>query len=213
MSTNFEVNDPAMMGSGEDRLTLDQYYTEHWITSALMQVLGDDIPQCIWEPAAGRGDMTGALRDWGVDVISSDVDMSKFDEALGPAFQNNFLLMNEPPANAQFGQTRGIITNPPYNTPRGIGEHFCRHAISMMLRDDHIEFVAMLMRSEFCHAKSRRDIFGECDHYFGEVVLTKRPRWDWWFRDKPVAAPRHNFSWFVWIENCDKPSSQFFHYA
>jgi hypothetical protein len=59
--------------------------------------------------------------------------------------------------------------------------------------------MAMLLRSEFKSGKSRKAIFGDCEHYMGELVLTTRPRWDYGDPDAPEnAAPRHNFSWFLW---------------
>jgi hypothetical protein len=61
--------------------------------------------------------------------------------------------------------------------------------------------VAMLLRSEFKSGKSqrRREKFGACMDYWGELVLTTRPRWDYGDPDAPEdASPRHNFSWFIW---------------
>ncbi len=186
-------------------------------TNELMDNLSAEVRGGIWEPAAGRGDVTSVLQNWGIDVFSSDIDMSQFDYNISPAFNCDFVTSDGAPIHEDFGPTKGIITNPPYNVPRGIAEKFVRHSIELMVNptvgSDEIEFIAMLLRSEFNAAKTRRDIFGDCEHYFGEVVLTKRPRWDWWFREKPIAGPRHNFSWFVWAKRkVGEPASQFFHY-
>jgi hypothetical protein len=71
-------------------------------------------------------------------------------------------------------------------------ERFVRTALSYETK------VAMLLRSEFASAGGRDDLFCDEAGYAFEVKLTSRPRWDWWFRDKPKSSPRHNYSWFVW---------------
>ena len=107
-----------------------------------------------------------------------------------------------------------IITNPPYNEPwKGIADDFIRHGLSFF--DTEVRFMAMLLRSEFRSGKSRKDMFGECPHYMGELVLTTRPRWDYGDPDAPEkAAPRHNFSWFLWQKNwqLDRDPIQVFSY-
>lgn len=209
-------DDPSLYESGYERMEGDRYWTHSWLTTALLQSVGF-IPNEIWEPAAGRGDITRVLRDNGFSVFSSDVNMSEFSDFEGEEAESDFLsTTTAPEVNDYHGvPVKGIITNPPYNIPRGVAEKFVRHGLEL-LRDEEneIHFMAMLLRSEFCNAKTRRDLFGECHEYDAEVVLTKRPRWDWWFRDKPIASPRHNFSWFVWRSLPSKSDPmQLFHYA
>jgi hypothetical protein len=183
--------DPAMVKSNFERKEGDKYWTEHWITEGLIETAGHrgDIPTMIWEPAAGRGDITTVLLDHGYDVKSSDVEGGEFK------IDSSFMIADFLEVHAPSG-CRGIITNPPYTA----AQEFVEHAIKQMHTRD-VRFVAMLLRSEFKHAKKRKHLFKNCLDYAGEVCLTRRPRWDWWFRDKPVAAPRHNFSWFMWAKN------------
>ena len=179
-------SDKAMIQSNFDRIEGERYWTEHWITEALISRAGEFIPDHIWEPAAGRGDITSVLHGHGYDVVSSDIDGGEFKIDVG------FMLCDFLEVHAADAM-QGIITNPPYK----LAQQFVERAIWQMHRGN-ISFVAMLLRSEFKHAKKRKHIFGGCPDYLGEICLTKRPRWDWWFRDKPKAAPRHNFSWFMW---------------
>lgn len=199
-----KASDPALYESGFDRIDKDRYWTHPWLTGALLNtvVIPDGV---VWEPAAGRGDMVRMLLDYGCEVTASDIDLSEFDPALCRHHLGNFL--DETPDD----DVTAIISNPPYNQPRGIAEKFVRHAVDLMAFTN-VRFVAMLLRSEFCRGKRRRDLFGECEDYYGELVLTTRPRWDWWFRDEPEASPRHNFSWFIWQANNDAPARQLFHY-
>jgi hypothetical protein len=196
-------DDPALYESGFDRIAKDRYWTHPWLVSALLELV--DIPGPIWEPAAGRGDMVRALQDFGHEVIASDLDLSEFDTGMCSWFGPVSFL------EASCPQARAIVTNPPYDQPKGIADKFVRHALDLLAIGD-IDFVAMLMRAEFCRGKRRIDMFGECPFYHGEIVLTTRPLWDWWFRDQPEASPRHNFSWFIWCANQAGPPTQMFHY-
>lgn len=189
--------DPALFASGYERNRLDRYWTHPWMTKALVRELSAvrfSIPDKVWECAAGRGDMSRALaQECDFNVHSSDIDMSEFDNKIGPGHESSFLDEFEPPEGV-----KSIITNPPYNEPwRGIADDFIRQGLGFFNGD--VTFMAMLLRSEFRSGKSRKDMFGKCPHYMGELVLTTRPRWDYGDPDAPEkASPRHNFSWFLW---------------
>lgn len=206
--------DPQLYSSGYERNRLDRYWTHPWMTYELLDNLSSEISGGIWEPAAGRGDMSRALDDWDFGhlaghVYSSDIDMSEFNFKFGPGHEKSFLDEFEMPILSNHGsgvgeRCRNIITNPPYSQPwRGIADDFVEHALKFMDRGE-CDFIAMLLRSEFRCGKSKRrqGKFGRCEHYMGELVLTTRPRWDYGDPDAPEnAAPRHNFSWFLWRRN------------
>ena len=200
-------NDPQMFGSGYERNRLDRYWTNPWMTDELFRVVGNNIPLLVWECAAGRGDMSRAIARHNRLVYSTDIDMGEFEGHNMPGHERSFLDEYElpiyreethPDEFPQEGVVQAIITNPPYNEPwKGIADDFIRHGLSFF--EDGVDFMAMLLRSEFNSGRSRKDMFGECPHYFGELVLTTRPRWDYGDPDAPEkAAPRHNFSWFMW---------------
>ena len=201
--------DPQMVASGYERNRLDRYWTHPWMTNELFKMVGQYIPQLVWECAAGRGDMSRAIVECGHLCYSTDIDMSEFDTEIGPGHENSFLDEYEVPEYNDgtlmaSKSCTAIITNPPYNEPwKGIADDFIRHGLSFF--DDGVDFMAMLLRSEFNRGKTRRDMFGSCDHYFGEIVLTTRPRWDYGDPDAPEkASPRHNFSWFMWKNDWSK---------
>jgi hypothetical protein len=211
-------SDPAFFSSGYERNRLDRYWTHPWMTEALINELAGihyGIPDPVWECAAGRGDMSRALAERGFSVYSSDIDMSEFDKKIGLGHERSFLDEFQPPDGV-----KSIVTNPPYNEPRrGIADEFIRHGLGFF--EHRVEFMAMLLRSEFRCGKSRKDMFGESPHYWGELVLTTRPRWDYGDPEAPEkAAPRHNFSWFLWRKDCRLdgtglmrwPSIQLFNY-
>lgn len=205
-------SDPQMIASGYERNRLDRYWTHPWMTNELFRLVGKRyIPTYVWEPAAGRGDMSQAIIDNGHFCYSTDIDMSEYAaDRPGGSHERSFLDEYELPVywdNHDQGLSTpvgAIVTNPPYNDPwKGIADDFIRHGLSFF--DDGIDFMAMLLRSEFRSAKGRRDMFGSCDHYLGEIVLTTRPRWDYGDPDAPEkASPRHNFSWFMWKRDWSK---------
>lgn len=204
-------NDPQLFGSGYERNSLDRYWTHPWMTQELFHLapMICHIPEFIWECAAGRGDISRVIKETGRKVYSTDINMSEFDSSIGPNRECNFLEESIVPEIRFFEdgvgigrQCNAIITNPPYSNPRrGIADEFIEHGLWLMTQFNDIEFMAMLLRSEFKSGKSarRRYKFGKCPYYQGEIVLTTRPRWDYGDPNAPEnAAPRHNFSWFLW---------------
>jgi hypothetical protein len=158
--------------SGYARKERDLYETPEWVTVVLLRHLRP--MQDIWEPACGTGKMVRALNTAGFNVYCTDIDRGE-----------DFLDRSTPTGWENFD---AIITNPPY----GLAVEFIWHAIN--LTEERGGLVAMLLRTDFDHAKTRADIFGECEQFAKKVVLTKRIRW---FPDSK-GSPSFNHAWFVW---------------
>ena len=75
-----------------------------------------------------------------------------------------------------------IVTNPPY----GLAQDFIEHALTLA---DH---VAMLLRTDYDHAKSRRHLFQGA--FAKKLVLTRRIRWF----ENTTGSPSFNHAWFIW---------------
>ena len=200
------AHDPAMIKSAFARNPRDSYYTERAVTEAIARRIPDGI-KTIWEPACGRGDMARVLRDHSFNVLCSDIHIDPnggLEEACAEQF--DFLNPQEQPWPEFYllNDIDAIITNPPFGDD---AEKFIRRALSYK----DIRYFAFVLRSEWKHGKSRLDLFTE-EPYAGEIVLTWRPRWDWWLTDdekraKKIEAgkdpdvsnsPRHNYSVLVW---------------
>jgi hypothetical protein len=165
--------------SGYERKERDLYETPEWVTEALRPHLPRQ-PGKVWEPAAGLGKMSRVLATWGCGVVSSDI------EATPLAYQADFLKC--PPHDG----VDAIITNPPYEK----ATEFCERALRLM--EPVNGFVAMLLRTDFDHAKSRSHLFRDCPAFAKKVVLTKRIMW---FEPEPGAkgkSPSFNHSWLIW---------------
>lgn len=159
----------SQRASGYARQDRDEYYTPEWVTLAL----APHIPavERIWEPAAGSGKMVDALAKAGFNVTASDI-ISGVD----------FLKEKAPQSGA-----RAIITNPPFY----LAPEFVGHAVELMRPANG--FVAMLLRTDFDHAKTRNGLFAS-PAFSKKLVLTKRIVWF----ERKGAAPSFNHAWFIW---------------
>jgi hypothetical protein len=162
--------------SGYERKERDLYETPEWVTEALIPHL--PLPSArlaVWEPACGSGKMRDALMK-SFDVMASDI-------ALG----TDFLLEQRPPWPVDW-----IITNPPYE----LATEFCEHALRLM--EPVGGLVAMLLRTDFDHAKSRAYLFRDCPAFSKKLVLMKRIAWFVEENGKPKASPSFNHAWYIW---------------
>lgn len=156
--------------SGYARIERDAYETPEWVTNALVCNL--DYQGAIWEPACGSGKMVNALRVDFTSVYGSDI-----------ATGYDFLKVPVLPLR----EFRAIITNPPY----ALAQEFIEHALKLL---EPMGVVAMLLRTDFDHAKTRQHLFGECKQFAKKLVLTRRIVWF----DGPKAAPSFNHAWYIW---------------
>jgi len=158
--------------SGYECKERDLYETPEWVTLALIPHLPRPPQLGVWEPACGGGKMVNAL-----GILDCQIDGT--DISLNP--EHDFLKAD----NAQ--NYDAIITNPPYELAR----LFIEKSLALMARDG---FVAMLLRTDFDHAKTRQHLFSGCRAFAKKVVLTKRIKW---FEDSN-GQPSFNHAWFIW---------------
>jgi type I restriction-modification system DNA methylase subunit len=180
--------DAAMLGeSGYDRIEADAYFTPPENVDCLSQFV--DLPKGIWEPACGSGNITLRLKEFGHEVISSDLHTYGFEEQIGTF---DFLA-----ADAMPDGIRAIVTNPPYGD---LVEKFIRHGLKLTKPKGGL--VALFLRNEYDCGKNRMDLFG-LPPFSKKIVVTKRPRWI----EGSSGSPRHNYAWFVWDWRQTGPAS------
>jgi hypothetical protein len=165
--------------SGYERRAFDRYETPAWVTDCVISYI--DTNKYIWEPAAGSGKMAEILREHGMEVTATDIETG-----------NDFL---ETACLPHINIT-AIVTNPPYELAR----EFIEHSLKLL---PLVGTVAMLLRTDFDHAKTRQHLFGNCPHFWAKIVLTKRIKW---FEDSK-GQPSFNHAWFIWrIGNREAPT-------
>lgn len=118
-------------GKKENRRALDFYPTPDNVTVALLEFLR--LPKStVWEPACGDYQMANVIKQYGHDVIATDI------------IHGNDFFKTTVEADA-------IITNPPFS----ISEPFIRKAV------EEVNVVAMLLKSQYWHAAKRASLFTE----------------------------------------------------
>lgn len=153
--------------SGYARKENDNYATPSWVTRALVPHIPDRI-QYIYEPAAGSGKMVRVLGAAGYQVGADDISEGR-----------DFLQC--------IAKQQAIISNPPYS----LATEFIVKAISLTYPRG---FVAMLLRTDFDHAKTRADLFAHSAIFSKKLVLTKRIKWF----ENSTGSPSFNHAWYLW---------------
>jgi hypothetical protein len=126
----------------------------------------------VWEPCAGGGKFAAALADEGFAVVATQTD---------------FLSHPVPREDID-----AICTNPPYGADRQgkLACEFIRRALALDVR-----VIAMLLRVDFDSARTRTDLFRDCERFAGKIVLLDRVEW---FPRKGKNGPSDNHAWFIW---------------
>ncbi len=114
------------------RRKMDFYPTPRDVTIALLDFLKIPKSTKIWECACGENHMVDVMREYGYEVIGTDihggVDYLKADLPDGVDW---------------------IITNPPFNVSQEFIERSIRHGVNF----------AFLLKSQYWHAQKRQELF------------------------------------------------------
>lgn len=174
--------------SGYERKAFDFYRTPEWVTEALIPFIPSNV-RGIREPAAGDGVMVNVLSRAGFKTYASDIAPH-----IGLDKCQDFFAYTR--ISGAFGS---IVTNPPYSCAM----EFIEHALRLTRPDD---FVAMLLRCDFDHAKTRAHLFADCPAFTRKIVLRKRIVWFTEADGKPKASPSFNHAWYLWDwQNTETP--------
>ena len=158
-------------GKKEDRQQNDFYPSPPEVTISLMNFL--DLPVMkIWEPACGDGSMSKVLEVYGHHVTSTDL---RKDCGYG---EGGVDFLTAAPMTCDM-----VVTNPPFN----LAEQFIRKAL------DTAPIVAMVLKSQYWHAKKRVDLFRENTPAY-ILPMTWRPDF------LGGGSPTMDCIWTVWIK-------------
>lgn len=146
--------DPA---NGYERDPLGWYVEEPWTVEALWrfesarldvtgQHLKSGIPEPVWDPACGAGNIPRTLGSLGLQTIGSDI----VDRMGGAGHVRDFLTEPHEPHCSDLA--RAIVTNPPYGK---LAERFVLRAIEL------VPYVAVLVQAKFPYSQGRYErLFG-----------------------------------------------------
>lgn len=147
----------------------DYYPTPPEATQALLDFLSLPEGTNVWEPACGEGHMVDVMRDNGLQVIGTDIQM-------GTDFLNAEL-----PEGVSW-----IITNPPFSQ----AEQFIRKCAQ------HEKPFALLLKSQYWHAAKRVNLFTDVTPAY-VLPLTWRP--DFLMKARGSGSPLMDVMWCVWL--------------
>ena len=151
--------------SSKSRNVMDYYPTPREATDALLDFLRLGRSTVVWEPACGQGHMVKVLREHVDSVLATDISEGHDFFRYAPAARFDW-----------------VITNPPFSS----APEFIARALSFKRP------VAMLLKSQFWHAKSRLALFNESKPSY-VLPLTWRPN----FAPNP-GSPTMDVLWTVW---------------
>lgn len=168
--------------AGYERRPHEAYFTEPWVTRALLQAVDlrnprMEIPNIVWEPACGDGRMARELKVAGYAVYATDIADWGYGES-GIDFLHH----------PRHVVCAAIVTNPPFGDD---AHRFIQRALDLTKAERGK--VAMLQRHEFDAPATNHPLFAW--PFAAKLILHKRPRWS----DEPeTASPRFPYAWYLW---------------
>lgn len=178
--------------SNYDRMKRDQYFTEHWVPEAVLDVVRLSGLTC--DPCAGGWNVVEALRNLGVACEGFDIDpeLERPPQpwALPP---RDFLTFHG--FNDQGTPYRNYVFNPPYGLQGRLAVRFLEHAL-MLTEALGGKVLAIAMPVDFDSGSTRRHLFNDHPAYDAEYKLTKRLRWT--NIKQKANGPKENHTVHVW---------------
>lgn len=154
-------------GKASNRKASDLYPTPAEVTIALLDFLKLPEGTTIWEPACGDGRMVDVMRRLGYVVTATDI-------------QSGTDFLTAPEMDCEW-----VITNPPFC----VADKFIERCIEIG------KPFALLLKSQYWHAKKRLDLFRSCPPSF-ICPLTWRP--DFAFGQRGNGRPLMDVMWVIW---------------
>lgn len=160
-----------------DRETHDFYRTDPIAATVLIDVLGNSLPQNIWECACGDGALSQVFINKGYQVLSTDL----IDRGFGTG-GIDFLTTN------QRFDGGAIITNPPF-------KYASEFVVTALNKISDGDLACLFLRTLFLEGKMRKKLFEQHPPKYVYVssgrITCKKPN----YTGNQSAM---SFSWFVW---------------
>lgn len=168
------------------RKPADLYPTPVDCTYSLLPHLVDLLPPDakVWEPACADGQMVQPLREFGYNVMATDLRPTVAGGEGGVDFLG-------PDTVYHRMQYDAVITNPPFVA----AEQFIRRSLQVA------PVVVMLLKAQYWNTKNRKKLFWETKPY-KELNLTWRPAF---LEAERGKSPLMDCSWLVWVRGHEGP--------
>lgn len=168
------------------RKPADLYPTPVDCTYSLIPHIADILPagSRVWEPACADGQMVQPLREFGYDVMATDLRPDVKGGAGGVDFLGD-------PTAYHSQKYDAVITNPPFNA----AELFIRRALEIA------PVAVMLLKAQYWNTKNRKKLFRET-RPLKELNLTWRPAF---LEEERGKSPLMDCMWVVWVRGHKGP--------
>lgn len=165
----------------------DLYETDAWAFHALRRAVPEmfmtGLP--IWEPSAGNHKLADAMKDAGLQVVTSDVHTYSKKHDFKKDFFQKERVTGEPSESV-------ICTNPPFGTQNRVAVKYAELSLK------RAEWVALLLTAKFDFGSTRQHLFKNNPDFFAKVSLMDRIQW---FDPAPGERPMkgtEDHAWYVW---------------
>lgn len=166
--------------ANSDRVNNDYYPTPPIAVQCLLN--NSDVPQSIWEPAAGRGHISKELIRCGRTVVSTD--LFSYEDCLVPVEPGRDLLTTEMP------DVDGVVTNPPFK--KNLPEALVRRMTA------EYGYVAIFSRITFMESHQRHGLFTE-NPPSDVIVLSQRVNcYEDFLNINHGIGGMIAYAWYVW---------------
>lgn len=164
---------------------LDPYFSPPEAAWSLLHLETENLPDVIWEPAAGDGALVIPFQKAGFTMLASDL----VDYGLHGCISGLDYLTAEPMPEA-----KGIVTYPPYR----LAVKFAEKALK------ETPYVALLLRTNFLESTSRMPFFQK--HPPARIWISSRrlPMMHTHGWQGPQATNNTCFAWFIWDERSEQ---------
>lgn len=156
----------------------DAYFTPRVAVLALLDIEHERMPEDLYEPAVGAGNIAKEIERSGRNVYCADIH----DYGYPGTVVEDYLSASSPP------WVGGIVTNPPFR----FSKQFAEKAVA------EVPYVALLGRIGFLESLTRKEWLEE--HPPTRILLPSRRlpmmhRLDW---DGPLNSSNMCHPWFIW---------------
>lgn len=174
----------SYIGHGTDKPVGEFYPSPRIAVTSLLdyQSFGHNVA----EPACGNGAVSSVLKEYGYNVYSTDLNDWGYGEGGHDFLTTDYYDDKEIDA---------VITNPPFNIPRGISGKFVERGLEITKKTNGM--VAILQKLTFLEGSTRQHLFTEMPFSKCLVFSKRLPRMHRFDYEGKKETSMIAFAWFI----------------
>ncbi len=191
MASNLNLQMGARNGAKQERNKYDFYATSPNAVRLFLNTLKKENKQLlnttIWECACGNGHISEVLKEYGYDVINSDIIKREYD-----CFELDFLKATKKDRLKIYpNKFMDIMTNPPFK----YAIEFTRKGLELLENNEHL---ILFLKFRFLEGEQRLKLFREFNPEYVYVHSSRQKcAMNGEFEKYCKTSPTEFYSWFV----------------